>query len=155
MSCNFAWQLPPSMLTQPVVIATGPGGTGAATLYPRIVSVHRQKTVAGTTDNIGLGGYSGEEQSISPSDVEGEVVLYTGLPAAIAARTSGRTKGTLLPGDIVFKPAWTISIPIPAITIYSIRDRDIIIDDENYRYAVGSNYWTGLGYQLDCVRLET
>jgi hypothetical protein len=38
--------------------------------------------------------------------------------------------------------------------LYSIRDRDIIVDDEGYRYGVSANYWTGIGYQLDCIRLE-
>jgi predicted ATPase len=41
-----------------------------------------------------------------------------------------------------------------AITIYSIRDRDIIVDDEGYRYEVGANFWTGLGYQVSTIREE-
>jgi hypothetical protein len=40
------------------------------------------------------------------------------------------------------------------IEIYDIRDRDIIVDDEGYRYEVSTNFWTGLGYQLSTIREE-
>ena len=35
-----------------------------------------------------------------------------------------------------------------------IRDRDILVDDEGYRYGVASAWWTQLAYNLSCVRLE-
>jgi hypothetical protein len=38
---------------------------------------------------------------------------------------------------------------------YAIRDRDIVVDDEGYRYGVAQNRWTVFGYRLHCVRLET
>jgi hypothetical protein len=60
-----------------------------------------------------------------------------------------------LPGDATSKPVWNVFIPASsAITIYSIRDRDIIVDDEGYRYEVGANFWTGLGYQVSTIREE-
>jgi hypothetical protein len=122
----------------------------AQTLYDRIVSVRRLKTVAGSTDNIGNVGYSGAEQS---TGVEGESILFVGLPALIQVGAVGRTQKGGLPGDAVTKPVWIIYIPASNISIYSIRDRDIIMDDEGYRYEVGANYWNG-GYQLSTIRLE-
>jgi hypothetical protein len=127
-------------------------------LFNRTVAVHRSKTNAVTTGGspqVGLTGYSGREQSTASADAEGETVLFTGLPAAIQAKRAGRTKGTLLAADIVDKPEWVILIPASAIAQYAIRDRDIIVDDEQYRYMVASNYWTLVGYQLSCIRLET
>jgi hypothetical protein len=125
----------------------------AQPIYDRIVAVHRIKTEAGPGGGtIGEGGYSGPDQGTGP---EGEAVLYTGLPCSIQQKSPGRTKGTLLPADIVQKPEWVIEIPIWApIARYDIRDRDIVIDDEGYRYGVGSNRWTVFGYRLSCVRLE-
>ena len=122
-------------------------------VYPRTVSVRRSKTVTGTTDAIGNVGYSGAEQGTGS---EGEAILFTGLPASIQLGAVGRTtKSGELPGDAVTKPIWNIFIPANVITQYSIRDRDIILDDEGYRYEVGANYWTGLGYQLSTVRQES
>lgn len=120
--------------------------------YPRTVIISRNKTVAGSTDIIGNVGYSGTEQS---TGIEGEVVLYSGLPASIQLKAGGRTtKSGELPGDAVTKPVWEIFIPSTDISKDSIRDRDIIMDDEGYRYEVGANYWTAFGYQLSTIRQE-
>lgn len=122
-------------------------------VYNRTVDVHRQETVAGPTGNdIGDVGYSGAEQSLASA--AGEIVLYTALRASVQVGAVGRTQKGGLPGDAVTKPVWTIFIPVTDSTLYQIRDRDIIIDDEGYRYEVGANQWTGLGYQLSTVRLE-
>lgn len=120
--------------------------------YPRVVSISRSSTVAGVTDAIGNVGYSGTEQG---TGVEGEVVLLTKLPASIQLKAGGRTtKSGELPGDAVTKAVWEIFIPSSAIVEYAIRDRDIISDDEGYRYEVGANYWTSFGYQLSTIREE-
>lgn len=120
--------------------------------YPRVVSVSRAKTVAGASDAIGNVGYSGAEQGSGP---EGMVVLLTGLAASIQVGAVGRTtKSGDLPGDAVSKTIWNIFIPASVITQYNIRDRDIITDDEGYRYEVGANFWTGSEYQLSTIRLE-
>jgi hypothetical protein len=127
-------------------------------LYNRTVAVHRSKTNAvssGGAQEIGLTGYSGREQSTASGDTEGEAVLFTNLPASIQAKSPGRSKGTMLPADVVEKAVWLIFIPAAALPQYSIRDLDIIVDDESYRYGVGQNYWTAAGYQLSCIRLET
>jgi hypothetical protein len=59
----------------------------------------------------------------------------------------------LLPGDVTKRPQWKINTI--ALPLYTIRDRDYLIDDELYRYQVAQNDWTILGYNLDCVREET
>jgi len=129
-----------------------------STLYPRLVDVHRSKTNATNTSGtqqVGLLGYSGREQSISSSsDPEGEIILYTGLPANIVARQTGRAKTTFIPSDISERQIWQILIPLTALPQYSVRDRDVIVDDEGYRYMVSQNWFTVLGYQLSCFRME-
>jgi hypothetical protein len=56
--------------------------------------------------------------------------------------------------DPILGPASLIRAVAALGTIYSIRDRDIIVDEEGYRYEVGANYWTQLGYQLSTIREE-
>ena len=124
-------------------------------LYPRRVEIHRLKTVAGaSSSNIGLVGYSGAEQSTSPSDPSGETVLYTAIPANIQAGPGGRKRDSSLPQDAVYNPSWFIYIPISALAKGSVRDRDIILDDEQYRYEVGQAYSNILGWKLVTIRLE-
>ena len=121
--------------------------------YPRTVAVHRLKTVAGTADaTIGLTGYSGAEQPASSA--AGEAVLFTGVPANIQAMATGRKKDSSLAGDAVFAPTWVILIPASGLAQYAVRDRDIVVDDEAYRYEVGQAEWSPAGYRLTCIRLE-
>lgn len=124
-------------------------------VYPRIIEVHRNRTNAGTADTvIGLTGYSGAEASTSPSDPAGEVVLFTGIAASIQAGPTGRKKDSALPQDVVSMPTWNIFVPQSALAKDMVRDRDIIVDDEFYRYEVGQAYWNRLGWKLICIRLE-
>src|SRR5947209_3331100 len=110
---------PPWMTAPPA-----PWTQSGQNLYPRIISVRRAITVAGSTDNIGSVGYSGTELG---SGAEGEMVLFSGLPASIQLKAGGRTtKAGELPGDSVTKPIWNILIPATSVAQYSIRDRDII-----------------------------
>lgn len=127
--------------------------------YPRTVSVLRAKTIAGADDNqVGAEGYSGNERinsTATATAAEQEASLFSGLIASIQLGAAGRTTvGTNLPGDSVSKPIWKVFIPSGSISQYSIRDRDIILDDEGYRYQVSANYWTDAGYELSTVRLE-
>ena len=127
------------------------------TLYERTCDIHRQRTVAGTgtgSTQIGDVGYSGGEQPTIGTDVEGEDVLVTAVPCAITSKAAGRTRSSLLPADIVYRPSWTINIPPTAVPKNAIRDRDIVIDDDMYRYGVASAMWTSIGWQLECIRLE-
>jgi hypothetical protein len=128
----------------------------AQPIYDRTVSIRRLKTEAGAgaTGNIGLGGYSGAEQpTTSPA---GETILFTNVPASIQSKSLGQTLHPLVPGDVSQRPQWVIEIPSYAgLVRYAIRDRDIILDDEGYRYGVAQNRWTVFGYRLTCIRLET
>lgn len=121
-------------------------------LYPRTIAVHRSITVAGTADAIGGVGYSGMQQSASNG--QGENALFTKIPANIQAASTGRKKDSALPSDPVVQPTWNILTPKRALALGSVRDRDIIIDDENYRYQVSQAYWNILGYKIICIRLE-
>jgi len=125
-------------------------------IYPRVIEIHRNRTNAGTADTaVGLAGYSGAEASTSVSDPAGEVVLFTGIPASIQAKTTGQKKtNTALPQDVVYMPTWDIYIPFSALAKGTVRDRDIIVDDEGWRYEVGQAYWNRLGHRLICIRLE-
>jgi hypothetical protein len=121
-------------------------------LYPRLIEVRRVKSVAGATDAVGLTGYSGAEQSTSSA--AGETILYSAIPASIQAGATGRKKDNALPQDVVYAPTWWIFIPKISLPRAGVRDRDIIVDDEFYRYEVGQAYWNILGYKLICIRLE-
>lgn len=120
-------------------------------IYPRVIQISRLKNVAGATDAIGLLGYSGAEQNSGP---QGETVILTDIPASIQAGPAGRKKDGSLPTDSVFAPTWKIWIPSSSVAQGLIRDRDIVRDDELYRYQVSQAYWNILGYQLICIRLE-
>jgi hypothetical protein len=124
-------------------------------LYPNTIAVHRPITVAGVSDSVGLVGYSGmtENPASTDSGQQGETVLYTGVPASIQARQTGRKRDSALPSDAVFAPTWAILVPESALPKGSVRDRDIIVDELGYRYEVAQDYWN-LGYQLNCIRLE-
>jgi hypothetical protein len=124
-------------------------------VYPRIIQVGRQATNAGAADTtIGLAGYSGAEAAPAPADPQGILWLFTGIAASIQAGPTGRKKDSALPQDVVFMPTWNIYVPLSALAKGTVRDRDIIVDDEGYRYEVGQAYWNILGWKIICIRLE-
>jgi hypothetical protein len=124
-------------------------------LYPRTIAVHRAKTIAAASPRIGLQDYSGMTSTPDASDPQqGETVVFTGIAASIQATQQGRKKDSSLPTDAVWSPTWVIYISKRAVPKGSIRDRDIIVDDESYRYEVGQAYWNLLGWKLTCIRLE-
>lgn len=124
-------------------------------IYPRTIEIRRVGTNAGPTDTvIGLAGYSGAEATTSPTNPSDEAVLFTGIPASIQARRFGQKNVGGLPQDIVWAPSWDIFVSAEALAKGSVRDRDMIVDDEGYRYEVGQAYWNRLGWKIICVRLE-
>lgn len=126
-------------------------------IYDRTVAIHRSRSNAGQSGSsqvVGLVGYSGREQTTAEGDANGEDVLFTGLAASIQDKRAN-TKSGQLPADTTDRPMWTIFIPVSAgVAQYAIRDRDIVVDDESYRYMVTQNRWTGFGYKLNCTREE-
>jgi hypothetical protein len=125
-------------------------------LYPRTIAVHRPLSVAGVTDAIGGVGYSGMTDAPAAGDAstQGEKVLFTGIRASIQAGPTGRKRDSALPSDAVVQPTWRIFVPKRALAQGAVRDRDIVVDDEGYRYEVAQAYWNLLGYALMCIRLE-
>ena len=124
-------------------------------MYDRVVSVYRPSQTAGATGNtVGDVGYIGVVQS--PTAQEGLQLILSGLPAEIQAGAVGRRGSNVgdFPTDVVYAPTWDIFIPQSAISQYSIKDRDVLQDDEGYRYEVAQNYWNVLGYKLTTIRLE-
>jgi hypothetical protein len=126
----------------------------ASLLYPRTIAVHRAVPSAATNTTVGLVGYSGMTTEPAAGDTQGETVLFTNIPASIQAAQIGRKKGGALPSDVVLAPTWDIYIPASALARGSVKDRDVILDDEGIRYQVGQAYWEVLGYKLVCIRLE-
>ena len=123
-------------------------------VYPRTVDIHRSETVAGGSPNIGLVGYSGMAQGAGTGTM-GETVIATGIPCTIQAKGMGRVKGQgLLPADAPGPGQWAIYMPENAITKGTIKDRDILVDDEGVRYQISMAAWAPLGYQLIGIRLE-
>jgi hypothetical protein len=124
-------------------------------VYPRTIEIHRVGTNAGAADTvIGLAGYSGAEATTSPTNPADEAVLFTGIPASIQAKRYGTKNAGGMPQDAVYLPSWDIFIPLSALAKGSVRDRDMVVDDEGYRYEVGQAYWNRLGYRLICIRME-
>lgn len=121
-------------------------------MYVRRIQVCRAKTNSDVPTAVGLAPYSGIEGSTTAP--AGQTILFTAIPASIQASQMGRKKDAALPQDAVWAPTWRIFIPLIALPKGSVRDRDIVIDDEGYRYEVAQAYWNILGYQLVCIRLE-
>jgi hypothetical protein len=130
-----------------------PSPFGPSALYPRTVDLHRSKNPA-LPSATGLGTYEGREASTAAIDPEGETVIMQSIPCSIESRGIGRATGQMtLPGNVTKHPQWKILTP--SLPLYTIRDNDILIDDEGYRYQVALNSWGITGYTLDCIRLET
>jgi hypothetical protein len=125
-------------------------------LYPRLVTIKRtvSEAVRNGVQEVGDVGYAGATQDDVEVDADGEQTLYKNLCCSIQATQVGRTKDGYLPTDATVKPSWLVTIPSSQISKGCIRDRDLIYDDEQYRYIVVSAWWTGLAYDLSCTRLE-
>lgn len=124
-------------------------------IYFRTIDVLRPKTVAGTTDAIGGVGYSGIEGTTDPTNPEGLTTILSGVNCSIQATNSGRKKDAALPADAVWAPQWTIYIwGFLEAPMDSIRDRDLIVDAQGYRYQVAQAYANILGWKLVTIREE-
>jgi hypothetical protein len=127
-------------------------------LYPRTIQVRRLRrdvTPAVLANFEPDAGYVGSEQNTVSDDPNSELVLYKNVCCSIAAHQSGRTKDGLVPTDATMKPLWLIIVPASScVPKAAIRDRDLLVDDEQYRYIVAQAWWTPLSWNLSAVRLE-
>ena len=123
-------------------------------LYNRTISIYRLRSPESETPSIGNIGYVGAEQFSSDPVAESQQLLYSNVPAMIQSTTVGRASGGVVPTDVSSKPPWLIVIPTYAVPFNLLRDRDIIMDDDGYRYGIGAALWTALGWNLWCIRLE-
>lgn len=122
-------------------------------IYPRTIELRRSKNISQQSPAIGGVGYSGREEGTGYADQENEIVIQSGIQCTIQAKGTGSSGAQILPGNISKTPQWVILTPPMDKGIF--RDNDIIVDDEGYRYGVALNYWTPMGYNLKCIRLET
>lgn len=122
--------------------------------YPRTIEIRRQTDpeTTGSTVSVGLQSYEGR---IASEAVTGdETVIATGIRANIQVKSEGRVTGkTVLPSNAAGEPTYRVFIPRSALAKGVIREHDIIIDDEGYRYSVSAPYWNSMGYRLGCVRV--
>lgn len=129
----------PWMLT-----AVSPPGQVQQTLYNRVVSIYRMNNLEVAP---GQDPYSG----VTAANL---TLLFSNLPANIQLKTPGSAGKHVVPSDISTHPQWVIFISAATIAQYAIRDRDIVQDDESYRYGVAAAVWSLFGYTLQVVRLE-
>lgn len=123
-------------------------------LYNRTMDIHRPETVAAGSPNIGLLPYSGMGQGAGTGTF-GETIIQTGVPCSIQAQGMGKTRGLgLLPGDAAGPAQWHIYTPPGYLAKGTVKDRDILVDDEGYRYQVSQASFSQLGDKLVCTRLE-
>jgi hypothetical protein len=125
-------------------------------LYPRTISIFRTEQTANASNaaTVGEVGYQGRLDSVSSVNLDEEDPLFFDVPCDIMLKRAGRSRGNTLPSDAMASTMWSISIPSWVLPLHSLRDEDIIRDDEGYRYIIGSNFWTMLGYQVEAIRLE-
>lgn len=113
-------------------------------LYPRLVSVSRPTGPTGA----GYVGYSGVNTST-------ETPVIANVPANIQAKTTlSRSSGGALPAAPPGPIVWRVFIPLNAVPKGTIKDRDIITDDEGNRFVVEASYWNSMGWNLATIRLE-
>jgi hypothetical protein len=125
-------------------------------LYPRRVSIFATEQTIGPSAaaTVGEVAYQGRLDSVARNVLDEETPLFEDVPCDIMLKRAGRSRGQSLPSDAMASTMWSISFPAWALPLHSLRDEYIIRDDEGYRYIIGSNFWTILGYQVEVIRLE-
>lgn len=108
-------------------------------LYPHTVAITRPTHPNG----VGAVGYGGALRST-------ETEVISGVDAAIQQKKEGRLSASHLPGSARMT-LWRIFVRVADGVIH---DRDVITDEHGIRYQVQSAYWTVLGYNCLCERLE-
>ena len=110
-------------------------------LYPRTVSVRRQKASGAVGGKVGYGG----------DNPNTEAVIASGLSASIQYKRVGVANPTNLPADSR-RPQWVIVIPQAGnttnISLGLIAENDVVQDEIGRRYQVYAADWQVTGYQL-------
>jgi hypothetical protein len=110
-------------------------------LYPHVVAITRPAAQTGA----GAQPYGG----LSPTT---ETAVASGLSASIQLATAGKTNPANLPGDVEVSNYKIFSRQIGKGLVH---DRDIVTDEQGWRYQVLSAYWDSLGANLYTKRLES
>lgn len=107
----------------------------------RTIDVMRPQQQAG----VGALGYGGNTAAT-------ESPLMTGWPAAVLQGPKGEKNEVGLPGDVK-TPWWSILLPsFPGVVL---RSGDIVADDLQRRYVIGSAELTDLGWRLSTMQAQT
>lgn len=107
----------------------------------RTIDVLRPQQQAG----VGALGYGG-------NTADTETPLMTAWPAAILQGPKGEKNEVGLPGDVK-TPWWSILLPsFPGVVL---RSGDIVADDLQRRYVIGSAELTDLGWRLSAMQAQT
>ena len=124
----------------------------AGYIYVRTVDIHRPRPPAPV--EVGQISYQGLQQTTAAGD-SGEDIIRTGVACAIQANGIGKVEGRgITKSDSPGPVQWKIFFSPKALPKGILRDRDIIIDEEGYRYMVAAAYYNILGYRADTIRLE-
>ncbi|HCA27555.1 MAG TPA: hypothetical protein DEP05_07965 [Betaproteobacteria bacterium] len=109
-------------------------------VYPRTIAVTRPNGPGG----VGAVSYG----ALLPS---AESAVASAVAASIQQIKAKRKLAQTLPGDAANAPQWRIFFNLPN---GAVAERDVIVDDQGARYQIAAAYWTALGYQCLCERLE-
>ncbi len=112
-------------------------------LYPRTIAITRPAVQSA----VGSEPYGGLNAATETS-------VAVGLPASIQKAGAAGTPLGGIPGDIAGRTVWRMFIPQGSAALGLVRDRDIVTDDQGWRYQVMATYWNSLGLQLSCELLE-
>lgn len=122
-----------------VMLETGPIEPPLALITTDQITVQRATTPAG----------AGEQGYGAPTTVQ---TIAQGLPANVQVKKEVGTPPVKLPSDLGRDTYWDISF---YAADGAVKDGDIIIDGEGYRYQVTAANWQSIFYHCLCQRLES
>lgn len=101
------------------------------------------------------GSYWGSSTKVTTDpNGAGEIAIKSGIPASMIGTTGRATGVGELPSDAPGPSRWRVYVPQSAFPKGTIKDRDILTDDQGERLQVSADYFSTIGYRLECVRLE-
>jgi len=107
-------------------------------LYDRTVTITRPALATTSGD----AGYLGLEEA-------NETVIASNIPASIQFDRHGTRPDARVPSDAEGRTLWKIFLPVtPALPLGSLRQTDVVTDDQGLRYQIEAPYWTALGYDI-------